>query len=170
MNWHWITRWIGRGSEKASAEGGRFSGSPGVSAAAEEPGSSPAERDLSRKREDLLRLDPSHLAQLEELFEEREVVTLKIEGGSGPREHAVTREDFHWAERIEQTVDKAYAAARRGRTSEAVRIYAEALQEAGDCNLLEVCYDRLGHKAEVLQYLERAARKIPGNPPVRERR
>jgi tetratricopeptide (TPR) repeat protein len=127
---------------------------------------------ISRKRMDLLWLDPPHLAQVARLLAGREIVTVTV--GSLPedmRDNAFSRDDLAWAQRIEKIVDKAFAAGQHGELGEAIRRYKQALLAAPGCDLflmsVGVAYFQSGEKGLALRYLERASEISPHNGRIR---
>jgi tetratricopeptide (TPR) repeat protein len=126
----------------------------------------------SRKRMDLLWLDPPHLKQLEQPLAQHKVITVTMGDSTNLRDHDITQEDFDWAKQVERIVDKAYAAGQRGNYSKSIRYYKEALQMAPGCDLflmsIGTCYAQLGQKAKAVQYLSRAAQISPGNARIRD--
>ncbi len=128
---------------------------------------------ISRKRMDLLWLDPARLAQLGQLLAQHEVVTINMGStDSNVQDYEITREDFEWAKQIEQIVDKAYSAGQNGNFNQSCSYYKEALHLAPGCDLflmsIGVCYAEAGQKAKGLQYLKRAAQISPGNTRIRK--
>lgn len=128
---------------------------------------------ISRKRMDLLWLDPPRLTQLEQPLAQQKVITVTMGStDSNVQDHEITQEDFEWAKQIERIVDKAYSAGQRGNFNESIRYYKEALHLAPGCDLflmsIGVCYAEVGQKAKGLRYLERAAQISPDNTRVRE--
>lgn len=127
---------------------------------------------ISRKRMDLLWLDPPRLAQLGRSLEKDKMVTVTMGDSSNLRDHELTQEDFEWAKQIEQIVDKAYSTGQRGNYRESIQHYKEALELAPGCDLflmsIGVGYSLLGQKAKGILYLERAAQISPGNSRIRE--
>lgn len=127
---------------------------------------------ISRKRMDLLWLNPSMLSQLQQALANRESITVTMGDSTDLRDHEITREDIEWAKKIEPIVDKAYAAGQKGNYSQAILYYKRALKLAPGCDLFLMsigsCYAHLGQKAKALRYLERAAEISPGNSRIRE--
>lgn len=127
---------------------------------------------ISRRRMDLLWLDPPRLAQLGQALAQRTVVSIVLGDSSSQREHEITQDDFHWAKQVEEIVDKAFAAGQRGNYSESIQYYKKALDLAPGCDLflmsVGVGYAQLGQKTKAIQYLERAAHISPGNARIRE--
>lgn len=127
---------------------------------------------ISRKRMDLLWLDPPRLSQVGQSLAHHEALKIVLGDSSNMREHEITQEDFQWAKQIEPIVDKAYAAGQNGKYEESMRFYKKALEQAPGCDLflmsVGVCYAQLGQKAKALRYLERAAQISPGNARIRE--
>lgn len=128
---------------------------------------------ISRKRMDLLWLDPPRLAQLEQPLAQNKVISIVFEDSFGKeREHEITQEDFEWAQKVERIVDKAYAAGQREDYSKSIKYYKEALNMAPGCDLflmsIGVAYVELGEKSKGIKYLERAAEISPGNNRIRE--
>lgn len=127
---------------------------------------------ISRKRMDLLWLDPPRLAQLGHQIAQHKVVTVTMGDKSNLRNHEITQEDFEWAKQVELTVDKAFALGQREKYREAIQQYKIALELAPGCDLflmsIGVGYANLGQKAKAVQYLERAAQISPGNSRIRD--
>lgn len=128
---------------------------------------------ISRKRMDLLWLDPPRLAQLGRPLAQHKVITVTMGStSSNVQDYEITQEDFEWAKQIEPIVDKAYSAGQRGNYNESIRYYKEALLLAPGCDLflmsIGVCYAQVGRKAKGLRYLERAAQISPGNTRIRK--
>lgn len=127
---------------------------------------------ISRKRTDLLWLDPPHLAQVGQALVQHEVVRLQLGFGSRQHEHEITREDHAWAKEIEKVVDRAFETGREGDHLRSIEAYKEALRMAPGCDLflmsVGVCYAFLGQKTKSLQFLERAASISPDNDRIRE--
>lgn len=127
---------------------------------------------ISRKRMDLLWLDPPRLAQLGQALAQRTVVSIVLGDASGQREHEITQNDLHWAKQVEQIVDKAFAAGQRGNYVESIQYYKKALELAPGCDLFLMSigagYAQLGQKAKAIRYLERAAQISPGNSRIRD--
>lgn len=127
---------------------------------------------ISRKRMDLLWLDPPHLAQVGQALAEHETVDLQLGFGPSRREHAITREDYAWAKEIEKVVDRAYEAGQTGDYLRSIEAYKEALRMAPGCDLflmsVGVAYAFLGQKTKSILFLERAAAISPNNDRIRE--
>lgn len=128
---------------------------------------------ISRKRMDLLWLDPPRLAQLEQPLAQHKVITITMGStSSNVQDYEVTQEDFEWAKQIERVVDKAYLAGQRGNYKESIQHYKKALELAPGCDLFLMSigtgYAQLGQKAKAIQYLERAAQISPGNSRIRD--
>ena len=127
---------------------------------------------ISRKRMDLLWLDPPRLAQLESPLIQYKVITVTMGDSSNLRDHEFTLEDFEWAKQIEQTVDKAFAAGQRGNFRESIQHYQKALELAPGCDLflmsIGVSYAQLGQKERAIRYLQRANQISPGNVRILE--
>ena len=131
---------------------------------------------ISRKRMDLLWLDPPRLAQLQHPIAHaaahHEVATVTLGDSSNLRTHAITQEDFEWAKQVELTVDKAFALGQRKQYRESIQQYKIALELAPGCDLflmsIGVGYANLGQKAKAVLYLERAAQVSPGNSRIRD--
>jgi tetratricopeptide (TPR) repeat protein len=127
---------------------------------------------ISRKRMDLLWLDPPRLAQLERPILEHGVISVVIGDNTNLRDHAVNLEDYQWARQVEKVVDKAFAASESDCYHDAIRYYKEALLLAPGCDLFLMsigsCYACLGQKQKAIMYLERAAEISPGNTRIRE--
>jgi len=127
---------------------------------------------ISRKRMDLLWLDPPHLARIGQLLAQQQVATVTMGAGSCVQDHEITREDFEWAKRIERIVDKAYAAGQDGRFCDGIRLTKEALRHAPGCDLFfmstGVGYAQIGQKARRIGFLERAAQISPGTTRIRK--
>jgi len=126
---------------------------------------------ISRKRMDLLWLDPQKLQQMGQVIAEDGFVTVVWGESPHQREHRVTQEDYDWAKGIESVVDEAYAANQRGDFAATVRLYKKALELAPGCDLFLMsvgsAYAHLGQKAKALRYLERAAKISPVNKRIR---
>ena len=91
---------------------------------------------ISRKRIDLLWLDPPRLSQLEKLLIQHKVISIALEDGFGKeREHEITQEDFLWAKKIEKIVNKAFSAGQRGDFRGSIKHYKKALHLAPGCDL-----------------------------------
>jgi hypothetical protein len=127
---------------------------------------------ISRKRMDLLWLDPPHLAHVGQLLAQQQVITITMGAGSAVQDHEITREDFEWAKRIERIVDKAYSAGQDGRFPDGIRLYKEALRQAPGCDLflmsIGVGRAQIGEKARGIRFLERAVQISPGNMRIRK--
>jgi tetratricopeptide (TPR) repeat protein len=127
---------------------------------------------ISRKRMDLLWLDPPRLAQLQQPLAQHNVITITIGDSSNLRDHDITQEDFEWAKQVEQIVDKAFASGQRGNHKESIRHYKQALLLAPGCDLflmsIGASYAQLGQKGKAIQYLGRAAQISPGNSRIRD--
>lgn len=131
---------------------------------------------ISRKRMDLLWLDPPRLAQLRHPIAQaaahHKVATVTLGDSSNLRTHEITQEDFDWAKQVEQVVDKAFALGQRGKYRESIQHYEKALELAPGCDLflmsVGIGYAQLGQKAKGLRYLERAAQISPGNARIRD--
>jgi len=128
---------------------------------------------ISRKRMDLLWLDPPRLAQLEQPLAQHKVITVTMGStSSNVQDYEITQEDFEWAKQIERIVNKAYSAGQRGNFNESIRYYKEVLHLAPGCDLflmsIGVCYAQVGQKAKGLRYLERATKISPGNTRIRD--
>jgi tetratricopeptide (TPR) repeat protein len=127
---------------------------------------------ISRKRMDLLWLDPPRLAHLQQQIVQHKVVEATMGDSSNLRTHEFTQEDVEWAKRIEVIVDKAFALGQRGKYSESIQQYKLALEVAPGCDLflmsIGVGYANLRQKANAVRYLERAAQISPGNMRIRE--
>ena len=127
---------------------------------------------ISRKRMDLLWLDPPHLAHVGQLLAQQQVITVTMGAGSNVQDHEITREDFEWAKHIERIVDKAFSAGQDGRFPDGIRHYKEALRLAPGCDLflmsIGVGYAQMGQKARGIRFLERAAQISPGNMRIRK--
>lgn len=128
---------------------------------------------ISRKRMDLLWLDPPHLAQLEQPLTQHKVITVNMGStDSNVRDYEITQEDFKWAKQIERIVGKAYSAGQHENYNESIRYYKEALLLAPGCDLflmsIGVGYAQIGQKAKGLRYLKRAAKISPDNTRIRE--
>lgn len=122
---------------------------------------------ISRKRMDLLWLDPPRLAQLETPLIQYKVITVTMGDSSNLRDHEFTMEDFQWAKQVEQIVNKAFTAGQRGKYREAIQHYQNALKLAPGCDLflmsIGVSYAQLGQKERAVQYLQRANQISPTN-------
>jgi tetratricopeptide (TPR) repeat protein len=131
---------------------------------------------ISRKRMDLLWLDPPRLAQLRQPIAQaaahHKVATVTLGDSSNLRTHEITQEDFEWAKRVELIVDKAFALGQRGNYKESIHHYKKALELAPGCDLFLMSigagYAQLGQKAKAVRYLERAAQISPGNSRIRD--
>jgi tetratricopeptide (TPR) repeat protein len=127
---------------------------------------------ISRKRMDLLWLDPPRLTQLKQQIEKHKTVILVLGDESEMRKHTYSLEDYQWAKQIEEIIDKAYSAGNQNKYNESLLYYKQALQSAPGCDLflmsIGVCYASLGQKQKALMYLERAAQISPGNTRIRE--
>ena len=128
---------------------------------------------ISRKRMDLLWLDPPHLAQLEQPLTQHKVITVNMGStDSNVRDYEITQEDFKWAKQIERIVDKAFSAGQRENYNKSIRYYKEALLLAPGCDLflmsIGVGYAQIGQKAKGLRYLKRAAKISPDNTRIHE--
>lgn len=122
---------------------------------------------ISRKRMDLLWLDPPRLRMIEQGLAEHGAVSVVLGDSTSQREHEITAEDIDFAKGVEQIVDKAHAAGERGDYEEAVRWYTEALRQAPGCDLFLMSigdgYASLGQVGRGLRFLKRAAEISPGN-------
>lgn len=127
---------------------------------------------ISRKRMDLLWLDPPRLAQLQQPLAQHKVTIVTMGDSSNLRDHEITQEDFEWAKQIEQTVDKAFALGQRGNYRESIQYYKRALELAPGCDLflmsIGASYAQLGQKEKAIQFLQRAAQISPGNSRIRD--
>lgn len=127
---------------------------------------------ISRKRMDLLWLDPPRLAQLKQPLAQYKVVTVTMGDSSNLRDHEITLEDFEWAKQIEQVVDKAFTAGQHGNYQESIQHYKKALELAPGCDLflmsIGVCYTQVGQKERAIRYLQRASQISPTNSRIRE--
>jgi tetratricopeptide (TPR) repeat protein len=132
---------------------------------------------ISRKRMDLLWLDPPRLAQLKQPIMQaaahHKVATVTLgDDSSNLRTHEITQEDFEWAKQVELIVDKAFSLGQRKKYRESIQQYKIALKLAPGCDLflmsIGACYANLLQKAEAVQYLERAAQISPGNSRIRD--
>jgi len=127
---------------------------------------------ISRKRMDLLWMDPPHLAQVGAALVRNETVRVQMGFGSSVREHDIVREDYSWAKEIETIVDRAFDAGQRGDHLRSIEAYKEALRMAPGCDLFLMSvgtnYALLGQKAKAIAFLERAAAISPGNDRIRE--
>jgi tetratricopeptide (TPR) repeat protein len=127
---------------------------------------------ISRKRMDLLWLDPPHLVQVAQALAQHDVVKIELGFGSTRHEHEITREDHSWAKQVEKVVDKAFAAGQQGDYLQSVQFYKEALRMAPGCDLflmsVGTSYAFLGQKTKSIQFLERAAQISPNNERIRE--
>jgi tetratricopeptide (TPR) repeat protein len=127
---------------------------------------------ISRKRMDLLWLDPPRLAQLQQPIAQYHVITVTMGDSSNLRDHEISQDDFNWAKTIEQVVDKAYSAGQRGNYIESIQQYKKALELAPGCDLflmsIGASYAKLGQKGKAVQYLERAVQISPGKSRIRE--
>jgi len=138
------------------------------SAATDEDAAFSRAEPISRKRMDLLWLDPPRLAQLEQPLAQHKVITVTMGStSSNVQDYEIAQEDFQWAKQIEQIVDKAFAAGQRGNYKESIQYYKKALELAPGCDLFLMSigagYAQLGQKAKAIRYLERAAQISPGN-------
>jgi len=127
---------------------------------------------ISRKRMDLLWLDPPRLAQLLQPIVQHKVITVTIGDSSNLRDHNITQEDFEWAKQVEQIVDKAYTFGQRGNYGESIQYYKKALELAPGCDLflmsIGVGYAQLWQTQKAIRYLERAAQISPSNSRIRD--
>ena len=127
---------------------------------------------ISRKRMDLLWLDPPRLAQLQQPIVQTKVITVTMGDSSNLRDHEITQEDFDWAKQVEKIVNKAFALGQCGNHRESIEQYKKALVIAPGCDLflmsIGVSYAQLGQKRKAIQYLERAAQISPGNSRIRD--
>jgi len=127
---------------------------------------------ISRKRMDLLWLDPPRLAQLEQPLAQHKIIAVTMGDSSNLREHEITQEDFEWAKHVEKIVDKAYTSGQRGNYKESIQHYKKALELAPGCDLflmsIGVSYFQLGEKEKAIQYLKRANMISPGNSRIRD--
>ena len=127
---------------------------------------------ISRKRMDLLWLDPPRLAQLQQPLARHKVITVTIGDSANLRDHDIAQEDFEWAKQIEKIVDKAFALGQRGNHRESIQHYMHALALAPGCDLflmsIGASYAQLGQKEKAIRYLERAAQISPGNSRIRD--
>jgi tetratricopeptide (TPR) repeat protein len=127
---------------------------------------------ISRKRMDLLWLDPPRLAQLKQPLAQYKVITVTMGDSSNLRDHEITLEDFEWAKQIEQIVDKAFTAGQHGNYQESIQHYKKALELAPGCDLflmsIGVSCAQLGQKERAIQYLERATLISPSNSRIRD--
>ncbi|MDR1169556.1 MAG: hypothetical protein LBK97_01815 [Prevotellaceae bacterium] len=127
---------------------------------------------ITRKRMDLLWLDPPRLAQVQQLVAQHGgAVTVRMGDNSELRDHEITQEDITWAKQIEPVVDRAFAAVRNNDHRGSIRYYKRALELAPGCDLFLMSigsgYAFLGQKKKALAYLERAAAISPGNSRIR---
>jgi tetratricopeptide (TPR) repeat protein len=129
-------------------------------------------KPISRKRMDLLWLDPPRLAQLEIPILEHKVISVVMGDKTSLREHNVDIEDYQWAKQIEKIVDKAFTASESGKYQDSIRYYKQALELAPGCDLFLMSigagYANLRQKKKAIKYLERAAEISPGNTRIRE--
>jgi tetratricopeptide (TPR) repeat protein len=128
---------------------------------------------ISRKRMNLLWLDPLQLAQLQQQLAQHTVTTLRgFDDSSNLRDYKITQEDYEWAKQIERVVDKAFSAVQCGNYRESIQHYKKALELAPGCDLflmsIGVGYAKLGEKAKGVRYLERAAQISPGNSRIHD--
>lgn len=131
---------------------------------------------ISRKRMDLLWLDPPRLAQLQQPIVQaaanHKVATVTLGDSTNLRTHEITQEDFEWAKQVEQIVNKAFALGQRGNSRESILHYKKALELAPGCDLflmsIGVGYANLRQKAKAVRYLERAAQISPNNLRIRD--
>lgn len=127
---------------------------------------------ISRKRMDLLWLDPPRLAQFQQPLAQHKVITVTMGDSSNLRDHDITQEDFEWAKQVEQIVDKAFALGQRGNYGESIQHYKKALELAPGCDLflmsIGTAYAQLGQKGKAIRYLEKAAQISPGNSRIRD--
>jgi tetratricopeptide (TPR) repeat protein len=127
---------------------------------------------ISRKRMDLLWLDPPRLAQLQQSLAQHKVITVTMGDSSNLRDHEITQEDFEWAKQVERIVDNAFALGQRGKDKESIQQYKMALKIAPGCDLflmsIGVGYANLGQKVKAVHYLERATQMSPGNSRIRD--
>ena len=127
---------------------------------------------IARKRMDLLWLDPPRLAQVQQAVGQHGAVTVTMGDSSSLRDHSIDKEDVDWARQIEQMVDRAFAAGKRGHYEDAIRHYKQALGLAPGCDLflmsVGASYAQLHKKAQAVRYLQRAAQISPGNARIRE--
>jgi len=127
---------------------------------------------ISRKCMDLLWLDPPHLAQLEQMFSDADIVIVELGDGVRVDEHEITKDDIRWAKQIERIVDKAYYAGQQGDLHNGIKYYKEALKLAPGCDLFLMSigtgYATLGQKERGLRYLERAVQISPTNTRIQQ--
>jgi uncharacterized membrane protein YhaH (DUF805 family) len=126
---------------------------------------------ITRKRMDLLWLDPPKLAQVQELVRQHNVITVTMGDSSNLRDHEITQEDVVWAKQVEKIVDKAFAFTQSRNHQKAIQHYKEALGLAPGCDLFLMsigsCYAHLGQKNKAFRYLKRAHEISPGNSRIR---
>jgi len=130
-------------------------------------------KPISRKRMDLLWLDPPRLSQLGKSLAQNNIISITIKDDFGKeRTNEITQEDFLWAKKIEKIVDKAFSAGQKGDFKKSVKYYEKALKLAPGCDLflmsIGVAYVQLGEREKGIQYLEKAAEISPGNNRIRE--
>jgi tetratricopeptide (TPR) repeat protein len=128
---------------------------------------------ISKKRMELLWLDPPHLAQLEQPLAQYQIITVNMGStSSGVRDYKIMQEDFLWAKKIEKIVNKAYQAGQSEKYEDSIKYYKQALKLAPGCDLflmsIGVCYAQLGRKEEAIRYLERANLISPDNSRIRD--
>jgi tetratricopeptide (TPR) repeat protein len=127
---------------------------------------------ISRKRMDLLWLDPPRLAQLEKPILEHKVISVVIGDNTNLRDHSVNLEDYQWAKQIEKIVNQAFAASESRRYHDSIKYYKQALEMAPGCDLFLMSigagFANLGQKNKAIKYLERAAEISPGNTRIRD--
>jgi uncharacterized membrane protein YhaH (DUF805 family) len=158
---------------KSEAEPGKKQPTHGSDAELDEDVAFIQAEPISRKRMELLWLDPPTLAQLEQPLSQAKVITVNMGStSSGVQDYEVTQEDFVWARQIERFVNKGYLAGQHGNYKSAIQHYKTALKLAPGCDLFLMSigsgYAQLGQKAKAVQYLERAAQISPGNSRIRE--
>jgi tetratricopeptide (TPR) repeat protein len=126
---------------------------------------------ITKKRMDLLWINPPQLSELMQLVLKHGVITIELGDSSNLREHDVTYDDVVWAKQIEPIIDKAFQASQRGEYKKSIRYYKEALTLAPGCDLYLMSigsnYAHLGQKETALKYLERASEISPGNARIR---
>jgi tetratricopeptide (TPR) repeat protein len=127
---------------------------------------------ISRKRMDLLWLDPPHLSQLAKPIAEHGKVIVELGDSSNQREHEYTQEDYDWAKQIEAIVDVAHKNGQDGNHELSIFGYQKALESAPGCDLFLMSigssYAHLGQLGKAERYLERAAQISPGNARIKE--
>lgn len=127
---------------------------------------------ISRKRMDLLWLDPPRLSPLIGPLKEHNSISITLGDKTELREHEITLDDYQYAKQVETIVDKAFNAAERKDYKEAIKWYKEALKIAPGCDLflmsIGVGYTQLGNKKRGISYLERAASISPGNTRIKD--